>query len=155
MAKAQALVNDPDLYESDFYRWTELMAERLRQRDAAGIDWDNIAEEIESLGRSDKRSLKNRLRVIILHLLKWKHQPEHRSGSWKASIVEQRRQVISIIEDSPSLLRYLSTFVDTAYSEAAVDAVEEMRLFQNPFPDRCPFTPDQILSRDFWPDQNI
>src|SRR5450631_4403123 len=85
------------LYERDFFRWTELMATRLRDRDASELDWKNLAEEIEDLGRRDRRELKSRLRVLIAHLLKWQYQPELREEStWKATISEQRQQVLDL-----------------------------------------------------------
>ena len=80
-------------YEIDFYAWTQKQAELLRNKNIDSLDWENIAEEIESMGRSEKRQLKNRLKVLIMHLLKWQFQPNLRSRSWELTIKEQRLQL--------------------------------------------------------------
>lgn len=154
MSKTNVVVNDAPgaLYDTDFVEWTQVMAERLGQRDSAALDWDNIAEEIESLGRRDRLAVRSRLRVIILHLLKWQLQTEHRSGSWEGSIIEQRLKVLDILEESPSLRRDLARYIQAAYPGAARRAVREMRLLKNPFPKECPFEVEQILSLDWLPD---
>src|SRR5262245_1130692 len=92
-------------YERDFYRWTQRQAALLRTQDSGELDWKNIAEEIESLGKRDRRELGSRLRVLMIHLLKWQFQPTKRSESWSSTIGTQREEIRLIIEDSPSLRR--------------------------------------------------
>jgi hypothetical protein len=81
-------------YERDFFAWTQEQARILRARGTLGLDWDNLAEEIDSMGRRDRRELESRLRRIIHHLLKWQVQPEGRGRSWRDTLTEQRRQAI-------------------------------------------------------------
>ncbi|MCC3464907.1 MAG: DUF29 domain-containing protein, partial [Microcoleus sp. PH2017_06_SFM_O_A] len=88
------------LYDTDYLRWIETTVEKLRSRDYSNIDWENLIEEIEDMGRSERRSLESNLVVIILHLLKWQFQPDRRSGSWKASIAEHRRRIRKAVKDS-------------------------------------------------------
>ena len=91
------------LYEDDYYAWTIEQAQLLRAGALSAIDAANIAEEIESMGRSDRRELQSRLVVLTMHLLKWRFQPSARSSSWSGTIREQRLQIELIFEDSPSL----------------------------------------------------
>ena len=141
------------LYEEDFYRWTQDTAELIRQGRWDALDRENLAEEIESLGRSDRRELSSRLEVLIMHLLKWSMQPEYRCGSWKATIGEQRDRIGRLLEDSPSLRPRLAEFIAREYCYARRKAVEEMELIRDPFPAECPFTTEQILERWFLPDR--
>ena len=92
-----------DLYEADIAAWAEQQADALRRRASNEIDWENVAEEIESLARNDRRKICNRLAVICEHLLKWAYRPEHRSGSWRESVVEARDQIARLVRESPSL----------------------------------------------------
>lgn len=97
-------------YEHDFYRWTQTQAALLRQGRLDQADLENIAEEIESIGKSDKRVISSYLHNILLHLLKWQYQPSRRSRSWENSIDNSRCQVERIINDSPSLWAQVSDF---------------------------------------------
>ncbi|HLC15529.1 MAG TPA: DUF29 domain-containing protein [Thermodesulfovibrionia bacterium] len=139
------------LYEKDFYAWTLHNAELLRQGKIRDIDAINIAEELESIGKSDRRQVINRLIVLLVHLLKWEYQKESRSGSWKGSIVEQRRRVIRLLEDSPSLNIELDKKLDYAYTEALKQASIETGLDRSLFPIRCPYSKEQILNDEFYP----
>jgi hypothetical protein len=140
-----------ELYEQDFVLWTQQTAADLRAGRFDQIDIENTAEEIESLGRSDKRTVRNRLAILIMHLLKWEMQPERRSGSWSATIVEQRFRLKMILKDSPSLRICVESFVAEAYPHAVDKAVRQMRLLKNPFPVECPYNVKNILDTDFWP----
>ena len=104
-----------DLYEADIAAWAEQQADALRRRAANEIDWENVAEEIESLARSDRREIRNRLAIICEHLLKWAYQPEHRSGSWRGSVVEARDQITRLVQESPSLRDYPAAVVAEDY----------------------------------------
>ncbi len=102
-------------YEADYHRWTKDQASALREQRLAEIDWENVAEEIESLGRSDRREIESRLAVILEHLLKWQFQPERRSASWQASLFEQRNRIHRLLLESPSLKGYPATVLDDEY----------------------------------------
>jgi len=143
-----------DLYEQDFYAWTQQQAALLRGGKVHELDLANLAEEIESVGRSDKRELGNRLELIVMHLLKWCYQPEghQESHSWEDTIWEQRRQVAGILEDSPSLRREVSGRLERHYPAARRKALRDTRLPEAVLPQACPWTPEQILDEDFWPE---
>jgi hypothetical protein len=139
-------------YEDDFFEWTVEQARLLRGGELSEIDAANIAEEIESMGLSDRRELRNRLIVLLSHLLKWAYQPDARSSSWLGTIREQRFQIEFILEDSPSLRRVVAQISPRDYDRARRKAVDETELPESTFPTECPFTADQILSDDFLPE---
>ena len=139
-------------YEQDFYAWTVEQTRLLRAGELSAIDAANIAEEIESLGRSDRRELQSRLIVLTAHLLKWQTQPDERSKSWSATIREQRRQIETLLRDSPSLRPFVAQMLTRAYDDAREDATEETGLPETEFPAECPFALDDILSRSFLPE---
>jgi len=143
-------------YDDDFYRWTQTQAALLREEKAADLDYINLAEEIESLGKRDRRELSNRLERLLQHLLKWRYQPERRmqDRSWERTIREQRRRLELLLADSPSLRREVPMFVEAAYPHARVLAFAETRLPESVLPATCPWTVDQVLGEDFWPDAN-
>lgn len=132
-------------------RWIETTLQKIKQQDYAGVDWENLVEEIEAMGRSEKHSLESNLIVIVLHLLKWQYQPERRSGSWAGSIVEHRRRVSKSLKESPSLKPYLEQVFDGEYRYALRQAVAETQLSVDTFPSECPYTIDQVLDQDFMP----
>jgi hypothetical protein len=140
-------------YEEDFYAWTVAQSRLLRSGDLSTIDAANIAEEIESIGRSDRRELKSRLVVLVMHLLKWRHQPAARSRSWSATIDEQRLQIEGVLTESPSLRPMAAAMVPDAYSIARARAIAETGLADEAFPEACPFTPDDVLSQSFLPER--
>lgn len=135
-----------DLYETDFYAWSTRQAALLRSRQIAAADLDHIAEEIESMGRSEKRELINRLAVLLLHLLKWEHQPPLRGTSWRATIREQRRQIARLLDDNPSLRTQLPAVMTDAYGDALVAAERETGMPESHFPPACPWTYDTAMS---------
>ncbi len=138
-------------YESDFYLWTQQQAGLLRQGLIATVDIENIAEEIESMGKSDKRALGSHLVVILTHLLKWRYQHGLRSGSWENSIDNGRFEVDEVLEESPSLKPQLAAKIQRAYPLSRRTASRETGLPLITFPDQCPFTVEQITG-DYWPD---
>jgi hypothetical protein len=138
-----------DGYETDFHRWAETQAGLLRTRSANELDWDNLAEEIGALARSDRREIRNRLVVLCAHLLKWEFQPAQRSNSWRSSVREARRQIAGLIEESPTLAGYPADKLADAYEHGREDAEAEAGLLDLPV--GCPWTIDQVLDRDFWP----
>jgi Domain of unknown function DUF29 len=136
-------------YESDLYEWTKEQADALRRRAPNELDWDNLAEEIESLGTSQRSEIRSRLKVLLLHLLKWKYQPEWRCGSWRGSVREARDQIDDVLDDNPSLRRYPAECLPKAYARARLKALDETCLLS--LPEACPWTIDQILDGDFLP----
>lgn len=139
------------LYDTDFVAWTEQTAQLLREQRFSELDLENLIEEIESLTRSDKREIRNRLITLLSHLLKYGYQVAHRSNSWISTIVEQRRQICLLLEDSPSLKNYLSQIFADCYTKARKEAEEETGLPITIFPERCPFDPAQILEMGWMP----
>ena len=139
-------------YDEDFFAWTQEQARLLREGDFSQIDIENVAEELESMGRSDKRELRNRLIQLIMHLLKWQYQPGFRSRSWTSTIREQRDQVKESLEESPSLRPTVTIELSKVHRIARIKAAGETGLAESTFPDSCPYTPEQILSEDFLPE---
>ena len=142
---------EPLSYDQDFYAWLMRNAELLKNGKLSEIDAGNIAEELESMGKRDKRQLISRLIVLFTHLLKWEFQPDHRSGSWKGSITEQRRRIFLLLEDSPSLFNVLKDKKDYAYQAAIRQAADETGMAPECFPGRCPYPAEQILDDAFYP----
>ncbi|MBV9390032.1 MAG: DUF29 domain-containing protein [Chroococcidiopsidaceae cyanobacterium CP_BM_ER_R8_30] len=140
-----------DLYDRDFYQWTEQQAQHLRDREFSKLDITNLVEEVESLGRSEKNALSSNLRVLLLHLLKYKYQPEKRTGSWSSTIREHRERIIEAIETSPSLKLYFEPIFDRAYTVARRSAADETGLSISKFPASSPFLPIDVIDEDFWP----
>jgi len=138
-------------YETDFAQWSAEQSALLREGRLEQLDRENVAEEIESLGRSDRREIRSRMEVLIAHLLKWELQPGHRCHSWQASITEQRIWIGNIIKDSPSLRRYPAQIFDGAYKDALPVAVRETGLRKSHFPSEPSFTAKQALDGRFWP----
>ena len=139
------------LYETDYLQWIETTVEKLHSRDYANMDWDNLIEEIEDMGRSERRSLESHLIVILLHLLKWQYQPERRSGSWESSIIEHRRRIKKALQESPSLKPYLESIFSESYIEAVKQAKAETGLPLETFPIECPYELAALLDDEFLP----
>ncbi|MBD1844571.1 DUF29 domain-containing protein [Cyanobacteria bacterium FACHB-63] len=140
------------LYETDYLRWIETTVHRLRDRDYDTIDWDNLIDEIEDMGRSERHRLESNLVIVLLHLLKWQYQPGKRSGSWEASLLEHRRRIRKALQTSPSLEPYLENIVAESYSAATKQAKAETGLPLETFPTDCPYDVASILDDDFLPD---
>lgn len=153
MMEAKALKTPAgQLYDEDFAVWTQEMARLLRERRFDEADVEHLAEEIEDMGKSQRNEVLNRATVLLFHLLKWKFQPEKRSGSWRGTIITQRQEVRRLLETSPSLRRPLRGSVAELYDEAVERAAGETGLPVETFPTECPFTLDEILEREFLPE---
>ena len=146
--------NRESLYKTDYLKWIETTVEKLREQDYSNIDWENLIEEFEDMGRSERRSLESNLVVILLHLLKWQFQPELRSGSWKGSIAEHRRRIRKALKDSPSLKPYLEEIFAECYLDAIEQASAETGLPEATFPQLCPYTSTEALDSNFMPEQS-
>lgn len=144
--------NQQQLYETDYLKWIETTTRKLRDRDYSNIDWENIIEEIEDMGRSERRSLKSNLVVVLTHLLKWQYQPQYRGGSWKGSIVEHRRRIREALKDSPSLKPYLEEVFAECYLDAVEQASAETELSAETFLQSSPYTSVEVLDSNFLPE---
>lgn len=141
------------LYEQDFSEWALQNAALLRAGKLHEIDIENIAEELESLGKQDKRALMSRAILLLMHLLKWRFQPERRSRSWELTIKEQRKQILRLCKDSPSLKKWLSEqSLEEIYLDALEDAIDETGLEESVFPKSCPYVLEQILDKAYYPE---
>ena len=144
--------NYQSLYETDYLQWIKTTLQKLRTQDYGNVDWENLIEEIEDMGKSEQRSLKSNLIVVLLHLLKWQFQPERRSGSWEGRIVEHRRRVRESLDESPSLEPYLESIFAECYTQAVKQAKAETRLPLETFPQLCPYELAAVLNDEFLPE---
>ncbi len=140
-----------DLYDRDFFEWTQCNAALLRAARFDQADIEHIAEEVEDMGKSERHELENRLRVLLAHLLKWQLQPERRGRSWRATIRVQRGELLRLLRHLPSLRRYLGDTLPETYRLAIDQAISETDLPDETFPETCPFPLEQILDEKFFP----
>ena len=133
------------LYDRDFSQWAEMTAQLLEEKRFDDIDVENLVEEVRALSRSDKREIRSRLIKLLSHLLKYNYQPQKRTDSWLSTISEQRRQILLIFEDSPSLRNYYDEFFNACYEKARIEAAQETKLAINTFPLVCPFSQHNIF----------
>ncbi len=145
-------MSNSQLYDRDFYAWANEQAELLRAGRLSEADIANIAEEIESMGRSEKRELISRLIVLLLHLLKWQYQPGLRGNSWRGSIRVQRRALARHLRDNPSLKVHFAEVIEEAYRDARIEAQSQTGLLETTFPEVCPWRAEQICDEGFSPD---
>ncbi|MCC5896813.1 MAG: DUF29 domain-containing protein [Phormidium sp. BM_Day4_Bin.17] len=140
------------LYHEDYTLWLDTTVAKLRSHHYEDVDWGNLIEEIEDMGRRERQSLESNLVVVLLHLLKWQFQPERRTGSWESSIIEHHRRIHQTLTSSPSLKNYLVGVVDECYTSARKQARAETQLSLDQFPVNCPYNVPDILSDQFLPD---
>lgn len=138
-------------YDQDFYGWTQEQAALLKAGRLDELDIANLIEEVETMGRSEKRALESRLTVLLVHLLKWQHQPNRRGRSWTLTIEGQRIKLFRVIKDNPGLKPQLSGLLDDAYRLAKVNASKETGLDKLVFAQECPWTWEQIMDDGFFP----
>ena len=138
-------------YDRDFHAWTIEQAALLRAGRLSEADVQHIAEEIETLGRGERRELVNRLAVLLLHLLKWAYQPDRQGKSWRLTVEEQRRQLARHLRDNPSLRAWQDAALSDAYGDAVLRAERETDLPRDLFPWACPYSFDQVMDDEFWP----
>jgi hypothetical protein len=136
-------------YERDFYGWLLAQARHVRDSHWDAVDRENLAEEIESLGREQFNKLEGALRVLMLHMLKWDRQPERRSRSWALSIKSQRLEVEDVLSDNPSLKPRIAEAIARGYRKARVEAARETGLDEDVFLVTCPYDWNEIIGREF------
>ncbi|APB32681.1 hypothetical protein GlitD10_0371 [Gloeomargarita lithophora Alchichica-D10] len=139
------------LYDHDFYAWLQEQATLLQSGQWGQLDIPNLVEELEALGRQERRELVNRLGILLGHLLKWQYQPQQRGKSWAATIIGQRQDLQELIADNPSLKPYVLMAINNAYQKGVLLVVKETPLSQNDLPAQCSYTFEQIIDADFWP----
>ncbi len=140
-----------NLYETDFYAWTQQQALLLQQQQWSQLDLPNLIDEIHSLGKQQRAELRNPLSVLIGHLLKWEYQSERRSRSWLATIRVQRRDIQELLEENPSLKPYLQEALQKVYESGRNLASGETNLAVKTFPQDSPYTLEEIVSEVFYP----
>ncbi|WP_052566809.1 DUF29 domain-containing protein [Candidatus Magnetobacterium casense] len=141
-----------DLYEVDFYQWAFHNADLLRQGRFTEIDLENIVEELEGMGKNNKRELASRLAVLIMHLLKWQYQPKRRSRSWRETINNQRKDIKLLLEDSPSLKYKIEVIIAKGFIEAKRTFEDETGISAKELPETCQYTFDQLMDYSFRPE---
>ena len=163
----QKVIQPNSLYQQDFYLWTESTANLLREAKFSQLDLANLIEEVESMGKSEKRELKSRLIILLMHLLKWKYQPAKRSQtraflgrvdlarvarqSWRSTISEQRISLEELLEDSPSLQPFLLEVFAQCYQKSRIKAASETGINLELFPEESPFTDIETLDFTYLP----
>jgi hypothetical protein len=154
MANITYIDNNKTLYDQDFYLWIQTTIQQLKERNLEQLDIENLIEEIDSMGRSEKKELKTRLVVLIEHLLKlqyWIEEKDNNARSWRNTVVEQRRQIAYTLADSPSLKAILNDVFLPCYQDSRKDTINKYQLPSNLFPEKPPFSLTQVLNADFIP----
>lgn len=140
-----------NLYDRDYYQWLTEAATALNAGRWNDLDVANLVDELDAMGKSQKRAIESYLKILLLHLLKWTFQPGMRSGSWRSSIRNARLGICDRIEESPSLQDYPATCLKKCYRVARANAADETGLSIDQFPANCPFALADILREDFLP----
>jgi Domain of unknown function DUF29 len=148
----QTTVLTPSLYDTDLFLWAQTNVQLLRERRFDDLDVAHIIEEIEDMGKSEKRGVKSHLSVLLSHLLKWEFQPSHRCGSWLGSISNARQSIADLIEESPSLVDLPKEVLLKAYASSRKIASAETGLKLVSFPETCTYTMEQILDEEWLPE---
>ena len=143
-----------DLYTEDFYTWTQTTAALIRAGKWEGIDPESLAEEVESLGISQQHALQSHLRQLVMHLLKWQYQPSRRQlgHSWESTITLARDEIALVLERNPGLQQHMPAYLAKRYGAARRLARIETGLPLTTFPATCPWTLEQVLDDDFFPE---
>jgi Domain of unknown function DUF29 len=141
-------------YDKDVIRWSEQQARLLRAGRFAELDIEHLADEIEDVGKSEKREFASRMAVLLAHLLKWSGQPKKRSNSWRSTIVVQRKRVALAIKATPSLKAVMRDpdWREDMWLDALAQAQKETGLAEGELPEACPWTMEQAADPDFWPE---
>jgi hypothetical protein len=139
-------------YKTDFFAWTQEQSALIRAKRWSEIDVEHLADEIEDMGKSERRALESRLEILLMHLLKWQVQKDRRSNSWRRTIKDQRRRLEKLLSENPSLKAELLEFVEDVYPSAIVAAANETGLDDENFPANCPYSVEQILDSNYLPE---
>jgi predicted nucleic acid-binding Zn-ribbon protein len=134
------------LYSQDFAKWVKVTVEQLKQKEWEQIDLDNLVNEVEGLTKQEQRELRNHLKLLLWHLLKWEYQPQKRSRSWEVTIEQAQEQIADILEQSPSLKQYLENSFISVYKQARSKAKKETGLPLTNFPEKPPMSLEEVLT---------
>ena len=148
---SDSAVDNRSAYDHDNYSWLSEQIVCLRDRRFSALDLPHLIDEIEDLARAEKREIESRLGILLIHLLKWSYQPQNRSGSWRATMIEQRARILKRLQESPSLRSYPADVLNEEYRLAVSEAAAETGLDVKTFPANCPYSIDQVLDPDFLP----
>ncbi len=151
MSHAIASPTVDDLHDTDLFLWSREQARLLEERRFDELDLENLIDELKSVGNSEKREIRSRLAVLVMHLLEWRYQPGRRTPSWETTIRDQRTELRSVLDDNPSLRGYPVEHLRGAFDRARLDAARETGIDFTLFPRASPFTIDQVLDPDFLP----
>jgi hypothetical protein len=138
-------------YQDDYHAWTLQQIALVKAGRLADLDGKHLVDELKSLAVSEEQEIESRLTILLQHLLKWQFQPEHRTNSWRASILEQRYRINRVIKRSPSLRRHPASVIDEEYRIARLRAADETGLPLRGFPSACPYSASEVLDEQFWP----
>jgi hypothetical protein len=141
-------------YDKDVIIWSQEQARLLRAGRFSELDIEHLADEIDDVGKSEKRELANRMAVLLAHLLKWNRQPGKRSASWRATILDQRKRIALALKATPSLKVILrdSDWQEDMWLDARARARNETGLAEDDLPDACPWSMEQAADLEFWPE---
>ncbi len=154
MARDNHHTLQPSLYDKDYYLWIEQQVKCLRSHQLGALDVDALIDELGDMGRSEKRAMRSTITIVLMHLLKYQFQPEQRSRSWDATLIEHRLRLRDIFTDSPSLKRCAqdAEIFQQCYEDACKRASRETGLAESVFPAACPYSLGQVLAESFLPD---
>lgn len=141
-------------YTADFNLWIQRTAQLLRERRWHEIDIEHLIEEVEDLGKSERRAIASQLTRLLLDLLKWQYQPQRRTDSWLDSITDARTQIELAIEDSPSLKNYPAEQLEPSYQRARRQAAKQTEIAISVFPEECPYSLELVLEEDWLPEES-
>jgi hypothetical protein len=145
--------NRQPLYDRDYYTWTLEQARALRKRQLSSLDWENLAEEVEDLGKSERRELQNRLEVLLEHLLKWQHQPKRRTRSWASTIAIQRLKIRQVLDENPGLKPTVPELLAKAYQPARIKVRAHLpKAAERQLSESCPWSVEQVMDETFAPE---
>ncbi|MGK7933639.1 MAG: DUF29 domain-containing protein [Microcystaceae cyanobacterium] len=139
------------LYEKDYCLWLEQTIKQLQAGELNQLDVIALIEELQDMGNSEKNALESNLRILLMHLLKYRYQPHKRSNSWLFTIREHRKRLLKAFKKSPSLKRYYETVLAECYQDGRELASDETGLSLPVFPDESPFTLEDVLNVDYLP----
>ncbi len=145
--------NRQPLYDRDYYTWTLEQARALRKRQLSSLDWENLAEEVEDLGKTERRELQNRLEVLLDHLLKWQYQPKRRTRSWTSTIAVQRIKIRQLLDENPGLKPTVRELLAKAYQPARIKVGARLpKTAEGQLPESCPWSFEQVMDEAFAPE---
>ncbi len=144
-----------DLYERDYYAWLQDQVRALRERRIEDVDWENVAEEIEGLSKSESRGVSSHLATVVEHLLKLEYARgifrEYNARGWRVSVRSARRQVRKLLNESPSLRPQLEEMLADAYEDGRIEAMRDPGLSDDELPASSPWTVEQVMDDNFLP----